>query len=97
MNVTTPPTIPCPACDGVAHAMLDDQWGQTEGWRCRSCLGYVELDGGRRSFDVTTIATGTEFELSALSKQVSHVTGMDSPRVVRVGETDQRYRVTTDE
>lgn len=93
MNVETPPTISCPACDSTAHAAVDDQWGKTEGWRCRDCRGYVALDDGRRTFDVTTIAPGTEFDLASLSEQVNRVTGIESPHVVRAGEKNGRYRV----
>lgn len=93
MNVETPPTISCPACDGVAHATVDDQWGATEGWRCHDCRGYVALDNGRRTFDLTTITPGTEFDLASLSEQVNRVIGTESPRVVRAGEANGRYRV----
>ncbi|NEU58591.1 hypothetical protein [Halorussus sp. MSC15.2] len=93
MNVETLSTIPCPACDGVAHATEADQWGMIEGWRCRTCQGRIANDGGRRTFDVTTLTPGTEFCLESLSEQVETVTGIESPRVVSVGESDGRYRV----
>lgn len=94
MNVETPPTIACPACKATAHAVLDDQWGKTEGWRCRSCRGYVALDGDRRDFDVTTMAAGVEFDPESISAQVHHVSGIDSSRVVRA--EDGRFEVVTE-